>query len=105
MQDESTLRISFRPVHALTSSSEVEITFPRGKDNSFKIKDSDPTCTLIAPFKNAVEKPRSCVLNNYVLTIRNPFGNQALSEGSVIEFGIGGVTNPLSVQDIGKFRV
>jgi hypothetical protein len=97
VQDESTLRISFRPVHKLTASSEVEITFPRGKDGSFKIKDSNPTCTLIAPFKNAVENPRSCVVNDFVLTIRNLFGSNDFPENEVIEFGIGGVTNPMSV--------
>jgi hypothetical protein len=78
--------------------------FPRGKDNSFKIDDND-TCTLIGPLKNAVEKPRSCVVNDYILTIRNLFGSQSFSENEEIEFGIGGVTNPLSVQDVGKFRV
>lgn len=40
-----------------------------------------------------------------MLTIRNPFGSKELKEGSVIEFGIGGVTNAMTTRDVGDFEI
>ena len=91
-------------MHQLPVESEVEIEIPKGPDESFTIDDDDK-CTLLGPYKNTVSRPKSCVIRDQVLTIRNLFGSRQLAEGSVVQFGIGGVTNPFSVHDVGVFKI
>jgi len=75
ISEKTELSFTFRPTHQLPVESEVEIEIPRGPDDSFTI-DDDEKCTLLGPYKNTVSRPKSCVIRDQILTIRNLFGSR-----------------------------
>jgi hypothetical protein len=98
--DTTTYSFSFVNSHQIVQNGKIYIVFPS------EITISSPTqsanqCTAI----QNIESTFSCSATSSTLTLTGGFASAALSSGSTVQFSVGSITNPVSLELSSSFQV
>ena len=99
VQASTTMAVGFTPVHAITASSRIIITFPSTLTLGTSCSVSSPT--------GGLDAGATCTADNAAktVTLDSPFGSNTYAGGTALAITISNVENPVSVQSVGAFAV